>query len=227
MDRIGGTKSIKTNFRVIAATNKNLEESIEKGDFRKDLYYRLNVVRVEIPLLKQRQEDVLFLVDSFLERKSKELGDISIRISPHAIECLKSYEYPGNVRELINVLERAINKMDVDIISGNPIKITEETVRSVLYPPSPDNNDRRYDFNITPYEQSKYGSINDLKVLKQDQEIEAIKRAIELTDGNMTKSAKLLGIHRTVIHRKIKNYKLTPYVINARKKKLEHQLAIE
>ena len=222
VDRIGGVKAIKTDFRLIAATNKNLEESIKRGEFRKDLYYRLNVVRVELPSLRQRVEDIPFIVDFFLDRKSRELGNIDIGISPYAIELLKAYDYPGNVRELFNILERIVNRLDVDIVSGKPVKIGKETVASVMHPPmSSQDNVRTPDSSEKPFKQSPYRTLNELKTIKREQEKDALKRAIELTGGNLTKSAKLLGIHRTVMHRKIKTLALSTHVLTARKNKLD------
>lgn len=225
VDRIGGVKAIKTDFRLIAATNKNLEESIKRGEFRKDLYYRLNVVRVELPPLKQRIEDIPFIIDCFLDRKSSELGGIDIGISPYAIELLKSYDYPGNVRELFNILERIVNRLDVDIVSGKPVKITQETVASVMHPPMRSQDELRPDGTEFKLAHSPYRTLNELKTIKRQQEIDTIKRVIELTNGNLTKSAKLLGIHRTVIHRKIKALALSPHVLTIRKRKIETELS--
>jgi sigma-54 dependent transcriptional regulator, acetoin dehydrogenase operon transcriptional activator AcoR len=193
----------------------------------------LYLLRIELPTLQERREDIPLLIDSFIENKGKELGGISIQITPYAMKHLQSYEYPGNVRELFNILERIINRIDLDIISNNQIILTEEMIPDVLHPPAPGYKNRRFDdHKVTPSERLKNGSIRDLKVMNKAvkvmgkaQEMETIKRAIELSGGDISKSARLLNVHRTAIHRKIKKYKLESFVMSARKKKREDNMA--
>jgi len=112
IERIGGSVTIKTDVRVISATNRNLKEMVKKGDFRQDLFYRLNVVELHIPPLRERKEDLKLLIDYFISRFSRKLGKKVKGVSQKAYERLYAYHWPGNIRELENVLESAIIKMD-------------------------------------------------------------------------------------------------------------------
>ena len=105
---VGGRTPIKTDVRIVAATNKNLEAEVKKGNFREDLYYRLNVVNIHIPPLRERREDVESLARHFLEKYARETGKKIEQISPRALSCLLAYDWPGNVRELQNAMERAV-----------------------------------------------------------------------------------------------------------------------
>ncbi len=183
VDRIGGTRSISVDFRLIAATNKNLEEMIKKGLFRKDLFYRLNVVRIELPPLKKRIEDVPILTKHFLKQKAKEIGLEEINFSPKALRVLQSYDYPGNIRELINILERVVSRIDLEKYANRGFTITRGDIISVL--------------NLETLPKESFENLNNLKKIKHDQEIRVLKETIRLTGGNLTKCAKILGIHRT------------------------------
>jgi transcriptional regulator with PAS, ATPase and Fis domain len=207
VDRIGGTRSISVDFRLIAATNKNLEEMIKKGLFRKDLFYRLNVVRIELPPLKKRIEDIPILAEYFLKQKAKEIGLEKINLSPKALKVLQSYDYPGNIRELINILERVVSRIDLEKYTNREFTITRDDINSVL--------------NLENFPKESFQNLNNLKKIKHDQEIRVLKETIRLTGGNLTKCAKILGIHRTSIHRKIKLYNLYSDVLLARKKHIE------
>lgn len=107
--RVGGQKAIPIDIRVIAATNKDLGQEVERGNFREDLYYRLNVIPINIPPLRERGEDLVILASHMVEKLSRQLGKRLTGIAPEAMECLKKYPWTGNVRELVNVLERAVN----------------------------------------------------------------------------------------------------------------------
>src|SRR5436190_9580170 len=115
-ERLGGTETIRSNIRLIAATNKDLEKAILAGEFREDLYYRLNVFSIFVPALRERKPDVLLLADHFLETFAREHGRPIKRISTPAIDMLASYHWPGNVRELQNTLERAVLMCDGEVI---------------------------------------------------------------------------------------------------------------
>jgi len=115
-ERVGGIKTIKTDVRVVAATNKNLEQAVEEGSFRGDLYYRLNVFPIYLPLLRERKTDIMLLVDYFLEQYSKENKKKILRLSTPAIDMLMEYHWPGNVRELENCIERAVLLCDGGVI---------------------------------------------------------------------------------------------------------------
>jgi DNA-binding NtrC family response regulator len=113
-ERLGGTKSIKVDVRVVAATNKDLEKAVQNGEFREDLYYRLQVIQVFLPPLRERREDIPALAEHFVTRYSKENGRCITSISPKTLELLTAYNYPGNVRELENAIERAVVMSDRD-----------------------------------------------------------------------------------------------------------------
>ena len=106
--RVGGTEDIHVDVRIIAATNKDLERAVKEKRFREDLFYRLNVIQIKLPGLRERREDIPVLAAHFLKRYSEELNKNISRISPEALHLLLNYEYPGNVRELQNIIERAV-----------------------------------------------------------------------------------------------------------------------
>jgi len=115
-ERVGGNEVLKTDVRVVAATNRNLKEMVEKDEFREDLYYRLNVVPIVLPSLRERKDDIPLLVEHFLEKLCKKLGKKKKNITKRALGCLYNYDWPGNVRELENIIERIINLADSDVI---------------------------------------------------------------------------------------------------------------
>ena len=106
--RVGGTEDIRVDVRIISATNKDLEEAVRQKQFREDLFYRLNVIQIKLPTLRERKEDIPSLASHFLNRYAEELGKQISRISPEALRILIQYDYPGNVRELQNIIERAV-----------------------------------------------------------------------------------------------------------------------
>jgi DNA-binding NtrC family response regulator len=125
--RVGGEKEIPVNVRILAATNKNLKEEIEKGNFREDLYHRLSVIVIQVPPLRERKDDIPLLVQSFVERIAQEMGKAAPQFEPEAIEALQHYQWTGNIRELHNIVERLvilcgdiITKDDV-VRFGNPL----------------------------------------------------------------------------------------------------------
>jgi Nif-specific regulatory protein len=126
-ERVGGHKSIKTDVRVIAATNKNLEEAVEDGSFRGDLYYRLNVFPIYMPPLRERKTDILLLADHFLEKYAQENGKDIRRFSTPAIDMLMNYHWPGNVRELENCIERAVLLCEEGVIHSYHLPPTLQT----------------------------------------------------------------------------------------------------
>ncbi len=177
--QIGGTSPIKVDVRVIAATNEDLDEKMRAGDFRKDLFYRLNVIPLRIPSLKERREDIPLLVDYFLEKYCGKMGIPLKKISSSAMQVLMQYAWPGNVRELENAIERAIVLQEGDTvkIGDLPERMLQEAPRQV------------------------FGSL-------REKEREAIISALEETGGNATKAAKTLGIHPSTLYRKLKKYDL-------------------
>jgi Nif-specific regulatory protein len=127
IQRLGGTETVKTNIRLITATNKNLEDLVARGQFREDLYYRLNVFTIYLPPLRERKSDILLLAEHFLEKYEKEHGKTVRRISTPAIDMLAAYHFPGNVRELENAIERAVLVCDSNVIHGHHLPPTLQT----------------------------------------------------------------------------------------------------
>lgn len=181
--RIGGIKPIVVDVRIIASTNKDLLEAVQKKNFREDLYYRLNVLTINLPPLRNRKEDIPLLINYFLKKYNYLLGKNAKQISQEAMSKLLSYEWPGNVRELQNVLERAINMVEGEIIHINhlPQIFADKKIRSTS-----DSFPR---------------SLTDV-------EVENIKKALDYCAGNITQTAKLLNIGRNTLYRKLKEYNI-------------------
>ena len=191
--RLGDVKNIKINIRFIASTNKILEEEIEKGTFRKDLYYRLNVFELDIPSLSKRKEDIPLLVEHFIKDSNRKFDKSIMGISEKALDILINYNWPGNVRELEHIIQRAIVLCEEDIIQAKHIdsKISNnvETLRVEV----PDNN---YDLKRL---------LNDSK---ESIEKQLIEKALEVTNNNKTEAAELLGISYRALMYKINDYEI-------------------
>jgi Nif-specific regulatory protein len=175
-ERVGGSKSVRVDLRIVAATNRNLPEMIEKGLFREDLYYRLNVFPITIPPLRDRASDVIILADYFASKSAEEIGKEVKRISTPALNMLMSYHWPGNVRELENVIERSVILSDDGVIHGYNL------------PPS---------LQTSAETGTSFGCGLEAKV--QAVEYEMIVEALKSHDGNMTEAAKELGLTRRVL----------------------------
>ncbi|MCJ7771769.1 MAG: sigma-54 dependent transcriptional regulator [Desulfobacterales bacterium] len=177
--RVGGTQPISADFRVIAATNKNLEQEIKTGRFREDLYYRLNVISLKMPPLRERKEDIPLLAQQFLNRFSQETNKTMDRISREAMDEMMLYEWPGNVRELENAIERAV-------VVGKGRDVLPEHLPIF-----------RSEYLITPHS----------KTIK---EVEKNHISQILTDHNwnISKASKILGIDRSTLYNKIKQYEI-------------------
>jgi transcriptional regulator with GAF, ATPase, and Fis domain len=184
-ERVGGTVTINVDLRVIAATNKNLEEAIEAGEFRQDLYYRLNVVSLEMPALRDRRDDIMLLANYFVDKYSARCNRKLKGFAPETRTCLTAYDWPGNVRELENTIERAVVLGTTDWILPEdlPEALLETKVTA--------------DGSVTTYHQA---------VLQNKREI--ILRAIEQANNNYAEAARLLGIHPNYLQRLIRNLNL-------------------
>ena len=176
--RVGGNQTIRVDFRCVAATNKNLEQLIEEGKFRPDLFYRLNVFHIELPPLRVRREDIPLLVNHFVGKFSTEMNKKITRVAPAAMNLLQQYHWPGNVRELENAVERAM------VVAQEPEL-------------------REQDFTL----KAKNGSVSngDVRSL-EDVERAHILRVLEECGGNQTRTAEVLGIDRVTLHHKLKKY---------------------
>ena len=189
--RVGGEKSIFVDVRVIAATNKNLEEMVKNEIFREDLYFRLSVLPIYVPPLRERSEDIPLLVEGFISLFCREYGFKIKKIEPKVIEVLQSYSWPGNVRELKNMVERIV------ILSGDHIGIKD----------LPFEISKKY---IPEFKLENFSHLT-LKEFRQLMERNFIKMKLNETSWNITKAAKLLDIERTNLHKKIKLYNLEKY----------------
>lgn len=184
--RLGGETNVSVDVRIISATNKNLEQEVETGRFRRDLFYRLRVVIINLPPLRERKEDIPFLVDAFIKELSSKNGKNVTSIDREALNKLMSYDWPGNIRELKNCIESMIvisqsSKLGVDDLPENIRNTTITDIRSST---------------------TSIMSIDDL-------EKEAIKKALISTNGNKTQAAEILGMGLRTLHRKIKKYGLS------------------
>ena len=179
-DRVGGTQPIKVDIRVIAATNQNLKEAMNEGRFRKDLFFRLNVVSVVIPPLSERREDIPALAKFFVGRYAKELKRPHLAIEPNAIEALRQYDWPGNVRELANVIERA-----VVLASDDAISVDELTLEA-----AETNGQSTEALMRLPFHES----VEHFKRMR-------LQEAIAKAGGNKTKAAQALGLQPTYLSR--------------------------
>jgi Nif-specific regulatory protein len=183
-ERVGGTRTIEVDVRVIAATNRNLEEAIKAGTFRQDLYYRLNVISLTLPALRDRREDIPLLAHHFLAKYSKKCKRHVSGIAPETRACLMAYDWPGNVRELENAIERAVVLGNTDVVRPDDLP------ESLL--------------TVTPNAQGAANFHEAVIEMKKQH----ILRALEQTNGNYSEAAELLGIHPTNLHRLIRTLNL-------------------
>ncbi|MFA7077130.1 MAG: sigma 54-interacting transcriptional regulator [Syntrophomonas sp.] len=191
VERVGATKPIYINVRVIAATNRDLEQMVADEKFRQDLYYRLNVVRMNIPPLRERADDIPLLVNALMFQINKRLDTKINKISYKAIELMQNYAWPGNVRELENLLERALNLADMNRENSITIKHFPILVEKVSFK---DEENGSYPATLPD-------AIEQL-------EKKIIFQALEKTNGNKVQTAKLLGIYTSALYRKLEKYGL-------------------
>ncbi len=175
-ERVGGTETLKSDVRVICATNKNLEEQVEKGTFRQDLFYRINVFPLTLPPLRERGNDIILLAEHFLQRFSQSMGKPNPQIEETAKRILKKYAWPGNVRELENAIERAV-------ILSRDGTIAPETLRFLAAP------------GAAPAEEQLF-VLPDAGINLEDMERELVRQSLRRANNNRTSAAKLLGLSR-------------------------------
>ncbi len=180
-ERLGGTETLTVDVRVIAATNRDLERDVKKGRFREDLFYRLNVIPVHVPPLRKRREDIPLLVDHFLGRFNSRFGK-ETRFSSEALKALMAYDFPGNVREIENIVERCVALADGDVIDADELP-------GHIRRPGKDLSHR-----VT------------LSEVTAEAEKEHILRILKTTKGNKTMAAEILGISRKTLWEKMNNY---------------------
>ncbi len=181
--RVGGTRIIKVDVRILAATNTDLRQAVEEKEFRPDLYYRLNIVPVYLPPLRERREDIPLLTRHFLRRYNKKFRKDISGISEEALQCLKDYSWPGNVRELKNIIERIIALKDSGIIAVSDLPF-DVFIKN----------------RLSGYSKNE----QNLKQACQDFEREYIKTVLSKVGGNQVKAAQILGLHRNGLANKMK-----------------------
>jgi two-component system response regulator HydG len=185
-ERVGGTRTIKVDIRLLAATNKDLEQAIADGDFRQDLFYRLNVVELAMPQLRERPEDISLLANYFASKHGEKCNRKILGVSPDAQARLLRYEWPGNVRELENAIERAVVLGTTDHI------LPEDLPEAILEGETVTTN--------TPAPQYHEAITQTKKQI--------ILTAMDQAKGSYTEAAKLLGVHPNYLHRLIRNLNL-------------------
>jgi len=196
IERVGGTRAVKIDIRLIAATNRDLEKEVANHAFRQDLYYRLNVVSVRTPALRERPEDVAGLARHFIARLSRDIGRTVRGLSPIAQQMLEKYDWPGNVRELQNVIERAI------VLGSTDVVLPEDLPGDLLEAAGSSEKTAASYY---------YERVNATKR-------ELLENAFTRTGGNYKEAAKLLGLNATYVFRLIQNLKLTHVLKPARTK---------
>ena len=181
--RVGGAKNIKVDVRLIAATNKDLAREVKSGNFREDLYYRLNVIPITVPPLRSRKEDIPALIEHFLKVLAAEYGRSAKRITPEAVKRLSAYPWPGNVRELKNTIERLVIMNTADTVEEKDLIFLNHELRT-----------------------EDYFGYEGLKEAKDAFERDFLARKLSDNHWNISKTAEILGVERSNLHRKIKSY---------------------
>lgn len=184
-ERVGGTETIRVDVRIVAATNRDLEKMLEQGTFRDDLYYRLNVVNLAIPPLRERRADIPSLVEHFLKKYGKENSKPLVSISKEAMDALMKYNYPGNVRELANIIEQAVVLCRGDLITTDDLPFTVRGMKSEL-----DISSGTFEERVAAFEQK------------------LILEALATSGGMQTKAAKALGISERHLRYKLRKHKM-------------------
>jgi transcriptional regulator with PAS, ATPase and Fis domain len=182
-ERVGGEETISTDARILAATNRDLRQAMSKGTFREDLYWRLNVISIHVPPLRERKEDIPQLVTNFVEKYNSALGRNIVSVSNEAMDLIFSHHWPGNVRELENIVERAMVLTKSDVI-------TPESLPPEL---------RAYQYAASPVDRAA-----DLKLLEEDH----VRSILEKCDWNKYRAAKMMGISRSTLYSKIRRFRI-------------------
>jgi transcriptional regulator with PAS, ATPase and Fis domain len=190
LERVGSSRKVKLDIRVISATNSNLEEEVKNGNFREDLFYRLNVIPIQLPPLRDRREDIPLLVRHFLQSTCRAMGRDLMFVSPGAMQALENYDWPGNVREMENVIERTVALTDQEIIERKDL-------------PSAIAGKGSLDAPTLVYPRVTAEGI-DLPRTVEEIERHMIRDALELAEGVKARAAALLKVNRTTLVEKMK-----------------------
>ncbi|MEE9436523.1 MAG: sigma-54 dependent transcriptional regulator [Candidatus Adiutricales bacterium] len=199
-ERVGGSKTIKVDVRLVAASNQDLKQEVSAGRFREDLLYRLNVVHIHLPPLRERADDIPLLVDHFVRIYEAKDGRSDLKVSPEAMRRIYSYHWPGNVRELENVIERAVILCSGQVIGPDdlPSDLTAGPAEDVL------DKDTGPPFDINAFIPSSVGLNDALETVEK----KMILRAMEMAENVQAHAAELLGIKKNVMQYKLKKYDL-------------------
>jgi len=212
-ERVGGTKTIQVDVRVLATTNRDLRKSVEKGDFREDLYYRLNVFPVSVPPLRERDGDIRVLASHFLNRFARQHGRAEMELSPSCLSVLEAHQWPGNVRELQNTIERAVimSELGAPIIPASlAVGDTFTSMGRGTFSPD-DEASHREDVVVTPVPTAVPSDLGATDALRPLAEVEKlhILAVLEACSGNRTRAADLLGISIRTLRNKLHEYRST------------------
>ncbi|HBB1351764.1 TPA: two-component system response regulator, partial [Escherichia coli] len=192
-ERIGGHQTIKVDIRVIAATNRDLQAMVKEGTFREDLFYRLNVIHLILPPLRDRREDISLLANHFLQKFSSENQRDIIDIDPMAMSLLTAWSWPGNIRELSNVIERAV------VMNSGPIIFSEDLPPQIRQP-------------VCNAGEAKTAPVGERNLKEEIKRVEKriIMEVLEQQEGNRTRTALMLGISRRALMYKLQEYGIDP-----------------
>jgi len=193
VERVGGRRAIPVDVRVVAATNKNLEEAMVQGSFRPDLYYRLKVIHVVMPPLRAMRQDIGLLTTHFLEHFGRELGKSRLELDPGTLHCLEAYDWPGNVRELAHEMKRLV------VLARGPLIMPDELSPEI----------RRVEVEAKQFTRFSPGGTS-LKAAIAELEQQMLREALEVCGFNQVKGAKRLGLSRQGLIKKLKRYGIIP-----------------
>jgi len=205
VERLGSDHSIKVDVRILAATNKDLEKEVQEGRFREDLFFRLNVIPIKLPPLRERKEDIPLLIQFFLKRICEREGIEEKKFTSQAIKALLNYPWPGNIRELENFIERVVILSENNIIGVEDLSLSTLSSKLQIRESLTEDKDMLIKYLSLP--QISENGIELNKLLKEI-EVYYLKKALEISKGVKTKAAKLLGLNRTTFIEKLKKYNL-------------------
>lgn len=205
VERLGSDHSIKVDVRILAATNKDLEKEVQEGRFREDLFFRLNVIPIKLPPLRERKEDIPLLTQFFLKRICEREGIEEKKFTSQAIKALLNYPWPGNIRELENFIERVVILSENNIIGVEDLSLSTLCSKLQIRESLTEDKDMLIKYLSLP--QISENGIELNKLLKEI-EVYYLKKALEISKGVKTKAAKLLGLNRTTFIEKLKKYNL-------------------
>lgn len=202
--RIGAESPIRVNVRIIVATNKDLETEVKAGRFRKDLYYRLKVIPIDLLPLRKRKEAIPHLVNNFLERFSKRYKKPKVSVSSDAMEYLMSYDWPGNIRQLKNIMERMFLMAQKSIINLNDFP--EDIIYIESFVPEENHGQETHNPTASSFDFAAHGPVEPLRKARQRLEKTVIMRALEMASGRRTVAAELLEIKPRTLRQKMSDY---------------------